>query len=119
MTVAQAVLGASRSAKRVLALRDRVVAPFGLLPAHQGDVLLFPIMELERDRVVCGLDDRHLDFRVVVTVADDIACCTTVVRRHGTLGAVYFGIVGPFHRRLVVHLMRRGAQPRSRTAEAL
>lgn len=107
MTVAGALLGPSRSARRVLAARDRLVAPFGVRPAHQGDALLFPIHDVRPDRVVCGLDDRHLDFRVVVTLSHGVARCTTVVRRHGILGAAYFGLVRPFHRRIVPHLMRR------------
>lgn len=109
MTVAQALLGPSRSARRVLSARDWLVAPFGLRPAHQGDALLFPIQESGPDRVVCGMDDRHLDFRVIVTLTDGVARCTTVVHRHGFLGATYFSMVRPFHRRLVPHQMRRAA----------
>lgn len=110
MAVAGALLGPSRSARRVLLARDRVVAPFGVQPAHQGDALLFPVLSSEPQRVVCGLDDRHLDFRVIVSLSDGVARCTTVVRRHGLAGAVYFAVVGPFHRRLVPHLMRRAQQ---------
>ena len=116
MTVAKTLLGPSRSARRVLAVRDRLVAPFGLKPAHQGDALLFPVQEARPDRVVCGLDDRHLDFRVVLTLSGGAARCATVVRRHGLLGAAYFAVVGPVHRRLVPHMMRRG-QRRSRGME--
>ena len=115
MTVAAAILGPSRSARRVLAARDLVVRPFGLRSALQGEVLLFPVLVDEPDRVVCGFDDRHLDFRVVVTVADGVARCTTVVRRHGLLGTAYFAVVKPFHRRLVPHLMQRGRAGRSAT----
>jgi hypothetical protein len=109
MAVAEAILGPSRSAQRVLAARDLLVRPFGLRVAHQGSVLLFPVLHQSPRRVVCGLDDRHLDFRVIVTVEEHaVARCTTVVRRHGTMGAVYFAVVGPFHRRLVPRLMQRG-----------
>jgi hypothetical protein len=109
LTVACALLGPSRSARRVLAGRDLLVRPFGLREAHhEGEALLFPVLVEEPGRVVCGFDDRHLDFRVIVTVSGGSARCTTVVRRHGTLGMAYFAAVGPFHRRLVPHLMRRG-----------
>ena len=107
MTVARALLGPSRSAERVLAARDLLVAPFGVRPAHQGDALLFPIQAAEPERVVCGLDDRHLDFRVIVTLSGGGARCTTVVRRHGALGAAYLAVVRPIHRRFIPHLMRR------------
>lgn len=108
MAVAGALLGPTRSATRILAARDRLAAPWGVQPAHQGDVLLFPVQSVAPGRVVCGMDDRHLDFRVIITMADGMARCTTVVRRHGFAGAAYFAIVGPFHRRLVPRLMRRG-----------
>ncbi|WP_202613743.1 DUF2867 domain-containing protein [Ornithinimicrobium cerasi] len=117
MTVARALLGPSRSGKRVLAARDVLVAPWGLQPGHQGDALLFPIQAAGPDRVVCGLDDRHLDFRVIVTLSGGVACCTTVVRRHGTLGAAYFAVVRPFHRRLVPRLMRRQHHPHATGTE--
>ncbi|QDO89987.1 DUF2867 domain-containing protein [Ornithinimicrobium ciconiae] len=118
MTVARALLGPSPSARRVLAARDLLVAPLGVQPAYQGDVLLFPIQVAGPERVVCGLDDRHLDFRVIVTLLGGVARCTTVVRRHGYLGAAYFAVVRPFHRRLVPHLMRQHPQAHVTAAEA-
>ena len=108
MAVARTILGPSRSAHRVLAARDLLVRPFGLQKAVIiGRPLLFPVLVEEPDRVVCGFDDRHLDFRVVVTTSAGTVRCTTVVRRHGRLGAVYFAVVGPFHRRLVPRLLVR------------
>lgn len=50
------------------------------------DLLLSSSREAaEPERVVGGLDDRHLDFRVIVTLSGGLARCTTVVRRHGAL----------------------------------
>jgi hypothetical protein len=66
------------------------------------------VLEQTSTRVVCGLDDRHLDFRIIISVSAAVARCTTVVRRHGWAGSAYFAVVGPFHRRLVPGLMRRG-----------
>lgn len=108
MAVARSLLGPSRSARRILGARDLVVRPFGLQRAHQGYALLFPVLAEMPERVVCGLDDRHLDFRVIVSVSSGVARCTTVVRRHGLAGAAYFAVVGPVHRRVVPRLMRRG-----------
>lgn len=111
-TVARAMLGPSRSARRVLVVRDLLVRPFGLREAQQGVELLFPVLEEEPDQVVCGLDDRHLDFRVIVTVSAGTARCTTVVRRHGALGTAYFAVVAPLHRRLVPRLLQRSQSRR-------
>jgi hypothetical protein len=111
MSAAEMLLSPSRSARRILAARDRLVAPLGVQRAHQGDALLFPIQAATPDRVVCGMDDRHLDFRVIVTLTEGVVRCTTVVRRHGLAGAAYFAVVGPFHRRIVPRLMRRIHHP--------
>ncbi len=111
-TVARALLTPSGSMRRVLAVRDLLVRSLGLRPAEGGDELLFPVFEHTSHRVVSGLDDRHLDFRVIVTVSPGAARCTTVVRRHGRLGRGYFAVVGPFHRRLVLRLMRRCREAR-------
>lgn len=109
---------ASSSGRRLLAARDLVVRPFGLRPAAGGDVLLFPVLEEAPDRVVTGIDDRHLDFRVIVTVSSEVVRCMTVVRRHGRLGRLYFAVVGPFHRRLVPRLLVRSRDeaPRDKVA---
>jgi hypothetical protein len=82
-------------AAALMALRDRLVAPFGLKPAPATG---FPVISQTSDCVVLGFDDRHLDFRVVVTVADKTAILTTVVRRHNWLGRAYLAAIMPFHR---------------------
>ena len=63
-----------------------------------------------------GLDDRHLDFRVIVAVDDDQVTCTTAVRRHNALGHAYFAVLAPFHLRLVPRLLDRAARARWRPA---
>ena len=108
MAVARTLLAPSSSARRVLTLRDLAVRPVGLRPAGGSRAaLLFPVLEESPQRVVTGLDDRHLDFRVIITVWPGAARCTTVGRRHGRLGRLYFSVVGPFHRRLVPRLLAR------------
>jgi hypothetical protein len=78
-----------------MALRDSLVAPFGLKPAPRGG---FPLIAESPERVVMGFDDRHLDFRIVVTVAGGIATLTTIVRRRNALGRLYLAAIMPFHR---------------------
>ncbi len=86
---------APRWAAALMNLRDRLVAPFGLKPAPSTG---FPIISQSPEQVVMGFDDRHLDFRIVVTVAGGMATVTTIVRRHNFLGRLYLAAVLPFHR---------------------
>ena len=82
-------------AAMLLALRDRLVAPFGLKPAPATG---FPVISERPDQVVMGFDDRHLDFRIVVTLASGMACVTTIVRRHNLGGRLYLAAIMPLHR---------------------
>jgi hypothetical protein len=86
---------APRWAASLMALRDELVRPFGLKPAP---ATRFPVVSETPEQVVIGFDDRHLDFRVVVNVADGKATLTTLVRRHNWLGRTYLFAILPFHR---------------------
>lgn len=52
-----------------------------------------------------GLDDRHLDFRIVVEVTELGAgrqvAASTIVKTHNLLGRTYLAVVKPFHRIIV------------------
>jgi hypothetical protein len=101
----------------LLALRNLMVAPFGLktsAPSGASDVIgIFPVVSQTPDRLVAGFDDRHLDFRVVV----DVACvghgqrvtATTLVKIHNLLGRAYLTIILPFHRLIVRSMLRQVA----------
>ncbi len=91
----RAFANAPRWAAALMDLRDRLVAPFGLRPAPATG---FPVISEAPDQVVMGFDDRHLDFRIVVTVILGVATVTTIVRRHNSLGRLYLAFVLPFHR---------------------
>lgn len=86
-----------RWAAVLMDLRDRVVAPFGLKPAPSTG---FPVISESPEQVVMGFDDRHLDFRIVVTVNAGTATVTTIVCRHNLLGRLYLAAIMPFHRRI-------------------
>ena len=104
----------------LLALRNALVAPFGLKTsgageAAAGDVIgIFPVLSETPDRLVAGFNDSHLDFRVVV----DVAACsdgqqltaTTLVRTHNLLGRTYLAIILPFHRLVVRSMLRQVAR---------
>ena len=101
----------------LIALRNRLVAPFGLKtpdPTRTGgadSIGIFPIVSETPDRLVAGFDDRHLDFRVVVDVAasgrGQCVTATTLVLTHNLLGRTYLAIILPFHRLVVRGMMRQ------------
>jgi hypothetical protein len=76
-------------------LRNRLGALVGLKPAPS---LGFPIIRQSPQEVLMGFDDRHLDFRVAVTVVSGRATLTTVVRCHNFWGRCYLAAIMPFHR---------------------
>jgi hypothetical protein len=101
----------------LLALRNRLVAPFGLktpVPTGTGDtdtIGTFPVVSETPDRLVAGFNDRHLDFRVVVDVASSDhgqqGTATTLVLTHNLLGRTYLAIILPFHRLIARTMMRQ------------
>lgn len=97
-------------------LRDLVVRPLGLTTRHDralarmARIGAFPVLSRTPERVVMGLDDRHLDFRLALDVAalDDRrreVTATTLVRTHNRLGRTYLAAIRPFHRRIVPGIM--------------
>jgi hypothetical protein len=105
---------APRWIEALIALRNMIVAPFGLKKSGKGErapggmVGMFPVVSETPQRLVAGFDDRHLDFRVVVDVATagdgQQVTTTTLVLTHNRLGRCYLAIILPFHR-LVVRAM--------------
>jgi hypothetical protein len=108
-----------RWAETLVALRNRLVAPFGLKTSGASRVApkqmigIFPIVSETPDRLVAGFNDKHLDFRVVVDVATagcgQRVTATTLVLTHNLLGRVYLAIILPFHRLIVPAMLRQVA----------
>jgi Protein of unknown function (DUF2867) len=98
-------------------LRNILVTPFGLktsgasVATSLGMIGLFPVISETPDRLVAGFNDKHLDFRVVVDIADSDAVrnvtATTLVKTHNWLGRTYLAIIAPFHRLIVPTLLRQ------------
>lgn len=96
----------------LMAMRNRLVAPLGLKTGRDKAITtsrrigFFPIVTETPERVVLGLDDKHLDFRIAVDVAKlegtrRQITATTLVRPHNLLGRLYLAAVLPFHRVIV------------------
>ncbi|MFJ6796035.1 DUF2867 domain-containing protein [Streptomyces sp. NPDC091268] len=114
---------------RLLALRDRLAAPFGLRVRERANAAddriepgvkrgPFTVLEVSEEEVLCGEDDKHLDFRVSFAVrpradgAGREGVCTTVVRFNRPVGRLYFRAIEPFHHLIVARMLR----PRGRGA---
>lgn len=106
-----------RWAAALMAIRDRIVAPLGIKTAAQiscaRSVGFFPVISETLGRLIVGLDDLHLDFRVIVDVAPAGAgrrvTATTVVLTHGPLGRAYLAAILPFHRLIMRTMLARVA----------
>jgi hypothetical protein len=109
-----------RWAEALISLRNILVAPFGLKTsgasksAPREMIGIFPIVSQTPDRLVAGFNDKHLDFRVVVDVANSDAAsrnvtATTLVLTHNWLGRTYLAIILPFHRLIVRTMLRQVA----------
>jgi hypothetical protein len=130
VTIQGATLDARQAAEKMLqhqprwirsliALRDLCVTPFGLKTADAARgsttnrVGFFPVLGETPQRIVAGLNDRHLDFRLVVEVAGSDAgqsvTATTVVLTHNRLGRAYLAIIMPFHRLIVRSMLQQVA----------
>jgi hypothetical protein len=104
---------------RLTAVRDMIVARFGLKTAHQlaqaasrdpaERVGIFRVYGRSTTEIVLGEDDRHLDFRVSVLRTSHEVTVTTVVHCHNLLGRTYLFIIAPFHRLVVKAILRRAA----------
>jgi hypothetical protein len=103
----------------LIRLRNRLVQPFGLKTpaptetASSVAIGIFPVLSETPDRLIAGLDDKHLDFRLVVDIATSgrgqRVTATTLVLTHNLLGRTYLAIILPFHRLIVRTLLRQVA----------
>jgi len=102
-------------------LRDLFVRPLGLVTRHDRDLFkqqrigAFPVLSETPARVVMGLADKHLDFRLAIDVGvlDERrreVVATTLVQTHNALGRIYLAVVLPFHRLIVPSMIARLAR---------
>ncbi len=105
-------------ARWLMRLRNRLVAPFGLKPAPdetlppQAAIGMFPVISSASDKVVLGLNDKHLDFRIVITVREastggQRVSATTLVKVNNGFGRAYLAAVMPFHKLIVPVTLRQ------------
>lgn len=103
--------------KRMLALRTRLVVPFGIggptlreltAPIEQRQYAIgeriarFKLYAETQGEIITGGDDQHLDFRVslakVAEAGRTTVVLTTLVTTHNLFGRIYLRLILPFHR---------------------
>ncbi len=110
--------------KWLLTVRNLIVKPFGLISGRERTaqpsprVGILPVIRQSTNHVVLGLNDRHLDFRVLIEIEDRGAAwqeisVSTAVKTHNPLGRVYLAIVKPFHRIIVPAMLMQVGPDRS------
>ncbi|WP_033069158.1 DUF2867 domain-containing protein [Thalassospira australica] len=98
---------------RLLALRNIIVKPLGLKTdldtagnAQLETIGVFPLIRETDTCAVLGLDDHHLNFRIVIETEPlgpnaTLVRSITLIRRNNGLGHAYLAAVMPFHNRIV------------------
>lgn len=116
MTASQAAVEALGATPRwidfLMRLRNRIVSLVGLKSAggsvKSGDGMIgaFPVVSTTDSEVVLGFDDKHLNFRIIVSVENcenslQRIRATTLVHRNNLAGRLYLLFVTPFHKKIV------------------
>ena len=94
----------------LMALRNRIVALFGLKASVDfsdrglGKINVFPIISSTGTEIVVGGDDKHLDFRIWISIQPSLkgseVTISTLVKINNPLGRVYLFVIMPFHKLL-------------------
>ncbi len=100
----------------LMKLRNLIVKPLGLktdeidLAPDARTIGMFPILKNTNSQIIMGLDDIHLDFRIVVEVEQiqngSRIYTTTYVKTHNLLGKTYLFTIKPFHKLIVATSLR-------------
>ncbi len=119
ISATKAVMGRNPAwISNLMKLRNRLVAPLGLKPApdvkltEENSIGTFPLISKSADQVILGMNDKHLDFRIVVRVTNgargrQTITASTIVKTHNLMGRIYLGIVKPFHRLIVPTMLNQ------------
>jgi hypothetical protein len=100
----------------LMAARNGIVRHFGLktpdsAPQGRPRVGIFPLISEQPGQVVLGLDDKHLDFRIWVSVRASASgsdvWMSTLVRFNGVSGRFYLFLIMPFHKLLSRYMLGR------------
>jgi hypothetical protein len=91
-----------------MALRNALARSLGLKAARRGTERTLPFPELARtaNEILFGIDDLHLDFRVVLRVDQGRATFATSVQVNNAVGRAYWTVVRRIHPVVVASLLQ-------------
>ena len=113
--------------RAALGLRDAMVSRLGLktsdairhrLLAERGDrVGFFPVKSRGTREIILGEDDRHLDFRLSISLqtapgGETDLVATTVVHCNNGFGHIYLAAIMPGHKLIVPSMLRKAVRAR-------
>jgi len=88
--------------------RDTYVSDFYPVGSR---AIYFTVVDRNDNEIVMAENDKHLDFKVSVLMNRQGAIATihltTLVKFNNSLGRLYFLLVKPFHRIIIISLLRR------------
>jgi hypothetical protein len=71
----------------------------------------FLIRSIERNELIVGENDKHLDFRISIYRSslngEETVTVSTAVEIHNTIGRIYMLVIEPFHRCIARAVMQR------------
>lgn len=123
-SLARQLLGSQPGwARKLMVLRDAIVARFGIRTAKQMEarpgkrIGIFRIFAVSDDEIIVGEDDSHLDFRISVlrnrgTGQEQFGHVTvaSVVHCHNWVGRAYILLIRPFHKLIVQRSLARAVK---------
>lgn len=105
---------------KLMHLRNAIVSIFGLkteIPEGVeqdykvgGYINFFKIISIEKDELIMGADDSHLNFRAVVSNTGEELFnikVTTLVKYNNRFGKIYMTIIKPGHRLILKSLLKK------------
>ena len=89
-------------AKLLLSIRNFAVKFLGLKKGK------FAVIEKNKNEIVMGDNDKHLNFRVSVLIdkANSFIYLTTLVSYNNILGRIYFFLIKPFHKMICKAILK-------------
>lgn len=101
------------SIANIIGLKYELPADFNENFKVGGYIKFFKIFDITEHQVVLGADDKHLNFKAVITRTTEASYnikVTTLVEYNNHLGKVYMTIVKPFHRIVIKRMIKNAYQ---------
>lgn len=108
--------------KALLTIRNQIVGRLGFetgstspgeLPKHPipGDSIgVFEVLGRSEDELFLGNDDRHITFRVSLTLQENSIGASTVAYANSRVGRLYLRCIRPFHQQVVKRMVNNATR---------